>query len=253
MKTMKSLYVLLACMATVMLTACAPLPINIGPDVSTLSRGYNPPDLLPAKVGYYFPPESEQAVTTPSGNSHSVTYAPYKQLNAAFDKMLGNVFQSVTPLTHGTAEEVARKGVDYVIPLKITTDSTSHGSPYLPPTRFSVRLESDVHDAAGRPVVSLSVIGEGRSEPKEWKTIDNHGLAGQRASLDALARMQNALLNVPQFKSTANRTAAPANAASAAAPKDAAETLQKLNELYQQGLISKEELAKRRAKALESF
>ena len=246
---MKSLYLLLASICAIMLTGCAH-PIAIAPDVSMISRGNNP-DLSPAKVGYYFPPDSGQAVITPGGGGDRVQYVPYVQLEPAFKKMLGNVFQSATPMTNGSAEEVAQKGVDYVIPLKITTDSSSPSPFTWPPTWFSVRLDSDVRDAAGRPVATLSVTGEGKAEFNEFAR--NHGLSGQRASFDALAKMQNALLSVPQFKNTVKQELGTAKTAATVAPKDSVDTLQKLNNLYDQGLITKEEFAEKRAKVLEGL
>jgi len=58
-------------------------------------------------------------------------------------------------------------------------------------TDFTVQLTCKFTDVAGRPVTSLSSTGTGHAEFAELK--HNVSLAGERASEDALAKLQTSL------------------------------------------------------------
>jgi len=78
-----------------------------------------------------------------------VTYSPYKDVEAAFYKMLATTFKNVA----------------------------------LP---------------SGKLIAKPSVTGAGRAEFDEFKS--DFSLAGKRAVVDAMLKMQNALLNLPELK-----------------------------------------------------
>lgn len=82
--------------------------------------------------------------------------------------------------------------MSYVITPEILTASSSESLLTWPPTRFQTQLTCVISDAAGNPVTTISVMGEGTAEFDEFRT--NFNLAAQRSTQDALLKMRDALL-----------------------------------------------------------
>lgn len=247
------------------MTGCAHR-INISPDVTMMSRG-SKADIIPAKVGYYFPEGARtKEVITPGGGGDRVSYMPYKDIEAALEKMLGNVFKDVSRLDSIEDTELSRKSVDLFASIDIQSNSSSPSPFTWPPTWFSVDISSKWNDRAGNIVDKIAVTGEGKAEFSEF--VGNHGLAGRRAAFDALAKMQNALLESSKIKNNASGVAANLqntannNIATLASGKEAGQEvaktdieskLKRLNDLYAQGLITKAELAAKRLEVLNAL
>lgn len=267
---MKTLKLIIPILISILITGCAH-KIAIGPDISMISRGGSA-ELIPAKVGYYFPQGArEKEVITPGGGGDRVRYKPYADIETAFSKMLGNIFKDVTALESGNESEIAKNSIDYVVSLEILTNSSSASAFTWPPTWFSVNLASRINDSAGKNITNVSVTGEGKAEFGEF--IADKGLSGKRAAFDALAKMQNALIDTEKFKTATMHASQPIKTAiktkensapeksllkapeknDVAPQSDTASKLKKLNDLYSQGLITKDELAERRSKILDSL
>ena len=189
----------LAALAAAALVAGCAHPLAIGPDIAKIERspGVQPID---RNVGYYVAPDlRERAVTTPGGGGDSVTYSPYRDLEAAFYKMLGNVFKGVTLVkSPNDADTIAKNSISYVISPEITTDSSSPSPFTWPPTIFIVGLTCNIADASGKIVARPAVTAAGRAEYDEFKS--DFSLSGKRASLEAMLKMQDALLRLPELK-----------------------------------------------------
>ena len=189
----------LAALAAAALVAGCAHPLAISPDIAKIERG---PGVQPIdrNVGYYVAPDlRERAVTTPGGGGDSVTYSPYRDLEAAFYKMLGNVFKGVTLLkSPNDADSIAKNSISYVISPEITTDSSSPSPFTWPPTIFIVGLTCNIADASGKIVARPAVTAAGRAEYDEFKS--DFSLSGKRASLEAMLKMQDALLRLPELK-----------------------------------------------------
>lgn len=181
----------------VILGGCAH-PLVISPDMAKIERdpGAKPID---KNVGYYIASDKrEAAVNTPGGGGDTVTYHPYKDMEAGFYKMLSNVFKDVTVLkSPNDMDAIGQHGISYVITPIITTNSSSPSPFTWPPTLFDVVLTCNVTDAAGKSVVSKSVSGQGRAEFDEFKS--DFSLSGKRAAQDALLKMQVQLLQAPEL------------------------------------------------------
>lgn len=188
---------LVALAAAALVAGCAH-PLAIGPDITKIERspGVQPID---RSVGYYVAPDvRDRAVTTPGGGGDSVTYSPYRDLEAAFYKMLGNVFKSVTLLkSPNDADTIAKNSISYVISPEIKTDSSSPSPFTWPPMIFVVSLTCSVADTSGKIVAKPAVTGAGRAEFDEFKS--DFSLSGKRASLEAMLKMQDALLRLPEL------------------------------------------------------
>lgn len=184
--------------AALVVSACAH-PMAIGPDISRIERDAS---LRPIErnVGYYIAPHKlEESVNTPGGGGDSVTYKPYRDIEAAFYKMLGNVFAGVTKLkSPNDAEAIGRNSISYVITPEITTNSSSSSIFTWPPTQFTVYLTCSIADQNGTPVTRTMVTGNGQAEFEEFKS--DFSLSGKRAALDAILKMQDALLRHPELQ-----------------------------------------------------
>jgi hypothetical protein len=174
-------------------------PLTIGPDIAKIERSGNQQP-IDKHVAYYIAADSrDKAVTTPGGGGDSVTYRPYRDIEAGYYKMLSNVFKGVTLLkTPNDAEAIGKNGVLYIITPEVSTDSSSPSPFTWPPTKFTVNLTCNIVDTTGKTIKAASVRGEGQAEYDEFKS--DFSLSGRRATLDALLKMQNVLFNMPELR-----------------------------------------------------
>jgi len=178
--------------------------IAISPDISSIERDHSARE-IPKNVAYYLKDDREKEVTTPAGGFDKVKYKPYKDIDAGFHKILSNVFQRVSVL--GSDQDIASAKDDYIISLAVSTDSYSSSISTWPPTEFSVNLNCDIKDEAGRNITSLVAAGEGHADTKEFHS--DFSLAGRRAAQEALMKMQQALLNAPELAAVDAKTPSP--------------------------------------------
>jgi hypothetical protein len=218
--------------------------IEISPDLSIIESKENS-DKISASIGYYIDPVSkEREVITPGGGGDRIRYKPYFDIEDAFSAMLHNIFTNVITLDSIANNNSVNKSIDYLLTLDITTNSSSASMLTWPPTWFGVNISSNLMRPSGEIIETLSVKGEGRAEYSEF--LFNKGLAGRRASLDAINKMQNALLSVPQLNGKNINIINQSD-------DDASRRIKKLKELYDSGLITDSEYNSKRNEILDSL
>ncbi len=188
---------LLASLACIALLGCAH-PITLNPDLATIQAKGNP--LIDKQVGFHISDASKaQEITTPGGGGDKVRYFPYRDLEPGIYKALTEVFRSVSKVKDPKdLESLRTSGISLLIVPEITTTSASPSPFTWPPTQFSVTLACTVTDAAGKPVRSFSVTGNGKAEFDEFKS--NFSLAAVRASNDALSQLVTVLGESPELR-----------------------------------------------------
>ncbi|GJH05702.1 hypothetical protein [Paraburkholderia terrae] len=190
---MKLRQLLTACAAASVITlmsGCAH-DITISGDSSTLiGRSATP---INKTVGLVITDqERTKEVVTPGGGGDKVSYKPYRDLELPIYLELNNVFKDVVKLNEQPdATTIRAKNLSYIVTPSITTTSSSASLLTWPPTDFTVTLECTVTDPTGKLVEKKSVTGSGHAEFSEFKR--NFGLAAQRATLDAVQKMQSAM------------------------------------------------------------
>ncbi len=177
----------LAAIAAAVLVGCAH-PINITPNATRVSDGMDAAQRIQAKVAYQMP-EAELGleVTTPGGGGDNVRYFPYRDMDAGLELMLTKVFSQVTR----TSSPTTPAGADFHVTPMIVTNSGSTGFFTWPPSNFSVDLTCTIRNAAGKIVASPRVIGQGTASTSE--RVHDYGIAGRRATEDALVKMRDQL------------------------------------------------------------
>jgi hypothetical protein len=250
---MKFAKLLFSLFAAFIITGCAHT-IVISPDISKIERDKNAQPIQ-KNVGYYIVGDREKEVVTPGGGGDKVTYKPYKDIEAGFHTMLTNVFKNVYALKSDKDVEISKNDLSYIIALEVTTNSSSPSLFTWPPTIFDVTLNCNIKDERDRNITSLTVTGDGRAEFDEFKS--DYGLAGKRATQDALIKLQRTLLDSTVLRDSSSKVEAPRHQTiqqsesqpSQAAAKPFTQTnvdqtkernLKELKRLYDAGLISKE-------------
>ncbi|MFJ2986496.1 hypothetical protein ACIPF8_01415 [Collimonas sp. NPDC087041] len=184
--------------AVVILAGCAH-PMSVTPNVDSIKLT-STDQTIKKNVAYYIADDVRiKEVTTPGGGGDKVTYAPYRDMETAFYKMLSNVFASVTKLSKADDKDaIAKNKIDYVITPQLVTNSSSSSALTWPPTQFSVDMTCSVSDVNGNVLVAQKVEGQGHAEYAEFKK--DFSLSGKRAMEDALMKMQTALIEAPALR-----------------------------------------------------
>ena len=197
-------------LALLILTGCAH-SIHITPDTARLPLA-NPAARAPLTVGYYISPADRQLrVTTPGGGGDSVEYAPYADLEAGIYRVLSNVFADVRTMTSADANANAGgKPLALSFVPSIATQSSSSSMLTWPPTAFTLTLQVKASDATGKQVWSEVITGNGIASFDEFKT--DPGLAGKRATEQALQQLQSRLQGAEMRAFVQGAGAAPAQA-----------------------------------------
>lgn len=207
------------------LVGCAH-PLVIAPDITAV--GLAQETKSPKSIGYYFTEPIEKEVITSAGGGDQIKYKPYKDLETGLYKMYSSVFTTVSFLS--SSNDPAGSKVDYIASVEISTSSSSPSLFTWPPTLFTLSLANNIRDAKGNILGNLRTSGEGRAEFNEFK--GEFGLAGKRASQDALNKMQVLLVATP-FLASAGKPKA-----TDGAPLTKEERLKDLKRLYDLGLIT---------------
>ncbi|USX05594.1 hypothetical protein [Paraburkholderia fungorum] len=138
-------------------------------------------------------------VVTPGGGGDKVAYKPYRDLELPIYVELSQVFSNVVKLNAAPDQAtVQSKNLSYVVTPTISTTSSSPSLLTWPPTDFSVTLVCTVTDPSGKLVTKKEVTGNGHAEFSEFKR--NFGLAAQRATTDAVQKLQAAMQDTPELR-----------------------------------------------------
>ena len=178
-------------------TGCAH-PMMIKPDIAALVAPAEA-NRISKSIGLYISPENRnKQLTTPGGGGDKVTYHPYVDMETGLYKVLGNVFQNVDVLSSlSDVNSIAKHSLVYIATPDISATSSSSGFITWMATDFTVQLSCRISDLAGRLVVTVSSTGTGHADFSELKS--DFSLAGERASSDALSKLQAALLQAPEL------------------------------------------------------
>jgi len=193
---MKNCKLLLAALLGLCLAGCAH-PMNIRPDVESLQPAAT---RIQKNVGLYVSPANHALeVTTAGGGGDNVKYHPYADMETGLYKVLGNVFANVT-VVHAPhdAAAIAQHALNYIVEPTITTNSSSSGVFTWMATDFTVIVSCRVSDAEGKDVTAVSATGTGKADSAEVR--HDFSVAGERASSDALAKLQAAFLQAEALK-----------------------------------------------------
>lgn len=176
----------------VMAAGCAH-PMTVRPDVAglTLPTGAT---RIPKNVGLYISSENRaKEVTTPGGGGDKVSYHPYADMETGLYKVFGNIFQNVDLLsTLSDVNSIAKHSLTLIAIPEITTTSSSNAVFTWMATDLTVQVSCKFTDVAGREVATVSSTGTGHAAFSDLKA--DVSAAGERASRDALEKLQAAVL-----------------------------------------------------------
>jgi hypothetical protein len=190
MKHLKFAALLLALAA---LTGCAH-QVSLAPDLAKIERAADAAPRVKAGVAYYIPDaQRNQEIETAGGGGDKVSSKPYKDVESAFYKMLGNVFESVTRMSSPNDAQ-ALASAKYVIIPELLVNSSSPSLLTWPPTRFGIEMSCAISDTSHKAIETVRVSGAGAAEFDEFKS--DFGLSGKRAAIDAMLKMQAKLLEL---------------------------------------------------------
>ena len=245
---MRTLRIFICLLTIFVLGGCAH-QMNMTADVSKLEPTTGA-QAIPKAVGYYFTESREKVVETAGGGGDKVKYSPYKDIEGGIFKVLSNAFKSALSITSDKDTAIGKNDLGYIMAVEVSTNSSSPSIFTWPPTVFGVNLVVNISDSSGKPITRLFVIGEGRAEFDEFK--GNHSLAGNRASVDVLKKMQAALLNSPELRTSVSEPAIGSNNNAPLSPSSKEVQLKDLKRLFDNGLITNEIYIERQKSVLGS-
>lgn len=205
--------------------------INISPDLSTIGN-VSPAKKIDKNIGFFFAEDREKEVTTSGGGGDLVKYRPYKDVEVGFSKIFGSVFASVRSLR--SSGDPAKNGLDYTSEITVSTNSSSPGLFTWPPTVFGVNITNSIRDSKGVVVANLQTSGQGNAELGEMK--GEFGLAGKRATQDALIKMQQLIVSTPALNTGRSTQAAESQQQS----QSIEDRLRELKRLFDGGLMNEQ-------------
>lgn len=188
-------YLLLA--AAVFLSGCAH-KIQITPPLEDI-RNAPLAEQYSGNAAYYISAENRaKAVITRGGGGDHITYAPYKETEAALNTILSRTFKRVYSLPSlADTAFIAEKEIRFVFTPLIHTDSSSTGIFTWPATDFTFELTCMVVDAEGNEVWEKTVTGKGHADFDEF--MKDLGLSGRRAAEAAYLEMMQEISKAGVF------------------------------------------------------
>lgn len=227
--------------------------ISISPNVAKIERKPDSPPKIKANVGFIISDDTKNIeITSPGGGGDNVRYFPYKELEAAYQIMLLNVFDKVTKIkSEAENKELSKEEIKFVIEPILVTSSGSTGFFTWPPTNFTVDLTSNIRDATGKLIGNPRVVGNGQVD----FILDmkgDYGLAGRLAMEDALLKMQRALLETNYENIPSRVVISDLPPANNSEPQQKVR-LEKLKDLFDKDLVTREEYERKRREIIDSL
>ncbi|CAN5894695.1 hypothetical protein BH11PSE8_BH11PSE8_39480 [soil metagenome] len=177
----------------VTIAGCASQPFAVAPDTSLLERAPDMPPRRKVTVGLLIPSAYRQSDVKVVGDSGS--YFPYRDIEAGYRQLLGNLFDGVFRLeAFDDAEAIRAAGVQYIVVPELVTSSVSSHTLTGSSSVFTVELTSKVRCPSGVLVANPQVIARSTGETQE--SLLDKGAAGRRAMGEALAKAQKALAGI---------------------------------------------------------
>ena len=188
---------LLVLMTVVAMAGCAH-------DISLSPRGDKMPGHNSSKVnknvGYYISTaDLNKKFESPGGGGDSVSYMPYKDLDASLLSVLVTIYKDVFKLKAANDKaELQKDKISYVFIPEIKTDSSSTSYLTWPPTDFTINLKLTAFDAAGKQVWQDTVTGKGHAEYDDFKS--DFSLSARLATEQALNKLKKAIESSSSLK-----------------------------------------------------
>lgn len=190
----------LACLLSVLALAGCAHPITITPNLASIDRKDVSP--IEKNAGYYISQaDREKKVITPGGGGDKVEYAPYRDIEAALQKVLSNLFTRVykVPSPEDT-KFVADNDIAFVFVPKVETNSSSTGVMTWMATDFTLILDCKAIDKNGVVVWEQSITESGHAEFNEMMETGDYQLSSRRASEAVFLSLQKQLNSNPIFR-----------------------------------------------------
>lgn len=253
---MKFIKALFAVMVVSSLFGCAH-QIAISPNTAKIERQPSSPPKIKANVGLILSADlSNIEITSPGGGGDSVRYFPYRDIEAAYQIMLLNVFEKVTKIkSTDEIKGLPKEDIKFIIEPTIVTNSGSTGFFTWAPTNFTVDLTSNIRDLTGKTIGNPRAVGNGQVDFILDMNGD-YGLAGRLAMEDALLKMQRTLLEINYEHiptGTAISDLSPTNSLKLQPKEQSSVRLEKLKELFDKGLVTQEEYEYKRKSIIDSI
>lgn len=166
--------------------------ISTAPDLGAI-KDQNIHYKITQTVAYYISKEQyEERFVTKGGDGHDVTYAPYKETEAALRKVLSNLFTTVHRLDTLDKQSIAGKKIAYIFVPTIRSYSSSASNIDWEPTRFIMSIDCRALDHDLKEVWRSEVTGKGKANFAQLER--NPSLSAQKASKFAYLNLQKELL-----------------------------------------------------------
>ena len=164
--------------------------IKIVPDQTVLTP-HPEAEAIDKRVGYFISAENlAKVVTTSAGGGDRVKYLPYTDIETGFSRVLSNVFMEVVAVKDiNDINFTWENKIDIVFVPVIETESWSRNIFFWPPTDFSVTIQCVALDRNGTEIWETSVHADGGLIAVSV-ILGEHGLAGRRATENALQKLQ---------------------------------------------------------------
>jgi len=179
-------------LSVLVLAGCAH-PITITPNLSTIDRK----DVTPIEknAGYFISQsDREKKVVTPGGGGDKVEYMPYRDIEAALQKVLSNLFVRVYKVpSPGDTKFIADNDISFIFVPKVETRSSSTGVMTWMATDFTLVLDCKAIDRNGAVVWEQSITGNGHAEFNEMMETGDYQLSSRRASEAVFLSLQEQL------------------------------------------------------------
>lgn len=165
--------------------------ISVAPELSKVKK--TRPVTIHRTVAYFIPRERYATnITTPGGNNDTLRYTPYKDTEAAFKKVLDNVFTSVHKIDSLDDTTINAKGIQFIFIPTIETMSFSNSNVDWEPTKFTMILKVKILKADQQELFTTYAKGKGIANFGRYQ--ENPAYAVEIASRSAFLQLQDEII-----------------------------------------------------------
>ena len=169
--------------------------ISVAPELSKVEK--TRPVTIHRTVAYYIPAELyQQSAITPGGNNDELKYTPYQDTEAAFRKILENVFTEVYKIDSLSDEKIKAHNIRFIFVPAIETMSSSNSNVDWEPTKFNMILKVKVLKADQNELFTTYAHGKGIANFGRYQ--DNPTYAVEIASRSAFLQFQDEIITKRQ-------------------------------------------------------
>lgn len=178
-------------LAAAALAGCASHELLLAPEPSLADPGVAAAKRVPGKVAYFIAPWYRNTVVR---TADGTTTYPYRDLEVAYRRMLGSVFEGVVRVdTVDDPKAMQAAGIRYVVTPEVTLDVLPAPALGGLASTFTVELTSNVRCPSGPLMASPQVVAQATTGTVE--TVTDRAGAGRRAIAEAIQKTQDVLLD----------------------------------------------------------